>query len=44
MHAALDRFEQTRKIEERRVRGKGVAKTHAVTDPPKSDKRAKSVQ
>jgi integrase len=44
MHAALARFEQTRKIEERRARGKGVAKTHSVNGVPKSEKRPKSVQ
>jgi integrase len=44
MHSALERFEQTRKTEERRARGKAVAKTGAVTDSEKPDKLPKSVQ
>jgi integrase len=44
MHAALERFEQTRKTEERRARGKAVAKTGALTESPESVKSAKSLQ
>jgi hypothetical protein len=44
MHAALERFEQSRKREERRPRGKSVAKTGAVTDQLKSEKPSKSLQ
>jgi integrase len=44
MHAALERFEQTRTTEERRTRGKAVAKTSGVPGYQKSEKPNKSLQ
>src|SRR5688500_2373163 len=44
MHAALERFEQTRKTEARRIRGKDVAKIAAITDAARFEKPTKSVQ
>jgi hypothetical protein len=44
MHAALERFEETRKTEERRARGKAVAKTGTLTDSRESAKSTKSFQ
>jgi integrase len=44
MHAALERSEQTRKTEERRARGKSVAKAGAVPGQRESEKPTKPLQ
>jgi hypothetical protein len=44
MHGALERFEAPRKEEERRTRGKRVAKSAAATNQGKSGEPTKSVQ